>query len=497
MDSKILLSEYSPNGTYFAVLEEDFGTLYLYLTHKDSMKTRSIWVRNLLPAPDTFNQEAFDKGLPVPLDTNSCDHPNGEPLPQQDKLSFLWFMECNGVAVSEGNTILAILPPWATLKKPGYAMACTQPTPAALPLEDKTNNPLYHYMLKANVFWKEWDEDEAWPVFLDMMLVRMSSSIGPYSRLYPIDNDLWPPRCIVETHYKNGCIFSTIGMSILPQPNISHEVENPHYYKRIELAFGLDYDLAKEKETFIHILHQLSETPWHDNCWLGDGHIAFIDGLPSLPSGLTFKGLLFTENPLHTPDIDLHAYYDDPVTFLWCIPITEKEIGIAKDESPSILKDLLVKHHIDWKFQDREECLPKQSSPLKKVSIKKVLSKPTVDLDRIMSTLETLVGMTLIVPVQQDTVIKTKAKKVNLNTALTYNLRMIRNTKNELALPVFSSLDLFKHSFPNKPLYVMMNGLEMMLLLLKKELDILYLNFNTSKSQPIPVKYVKRYLNKE
>lgn len=80
-EPRVLYQETNPYGSFSAFLEEDGRSVYLYLqSHNNpSWPMKTLWVRNLIPAPKERDPEDFQKGLAPVL--TQAEIKNPDPLP--------------------------------------------------------------------------------------------------------------------------------------------------------------------------------------------------------------------------------------------------------------------------------------------------------------------------------------------------------------------------------------------------------------------------------
>src|SRR6478609_9493764 len=113
-----LLSETGPNGNFSAVVEDDGRVVYLSLAnpHEGGFPTRSVWVRNRLAAPAAIDVAGMERGEPPLMPAAACRHPRGAPALDTAGLRLVWLPEGDGVALFDGPTLLAAIPPWSGYK---------------------------------------------------------------------------------------------------------------------------------------------------------------------------------------------------------------------------------------------------------------------------------------------------------------------------------------------------------------------------------------------
>src|SRR4051812_47054005 len=104
------ISEVSPDEGLRCDVEDDGKTVYLYLhpaRHSD-FKSRVVWVRNRIAAPAELT---VVRGVPPVMPAKNCNHPKGAGPIRKNEAKIIWLPEGNGVALYEGEELLAAIPP--------------------------------------------------------------------------------------------------------------------------------------------------------------------------------------------------------------------------------------------------------------------------------------------------------------------------------------------------------------------------------------------------
>jgi hypothetical protein len=126
----------------------------------------------------------------------------------------------------------------------------------------------------------------------------------------------------------------TIGVSILPQPNVEMVVSDPQPLRRIELGVVLPIDWPDEAiKRFASYLSAQSRLPWTQYTWLGAEHTIPCD---SWRSSRFTAALLLKDHPAVKP-FDVGCQFGDPVSILWFLPISASERDIAVAEGSKTL----------------------------------------------------------------------------------------------------------------------------------------------------------------
>lgn len=326
---EVLLEEVSPFGNVQAVVEADGRACYFYLfgAPDTDFGTRSVWVRNLQRPPEALDVSRMRSGEPPMNPAAFCRSPGADPLPRAADLRVCWLPEGNGAALYERDELLAIIPPWSGERGfHGYARDCIGQGPVAWALP--TEATLTRRFEEAAAFWRGW-EGNPWPEIQNSAIQAIERTLGPHSNYYAIDGGGWPPRALLRIPVSQGTALVTVGVSILPQPNI--ETDDARDLRRIELGALLParWDDASVKRFAAYISGQ-ARLPWTRFTWLGPGHTIPCDAWV----GQFSAALLVRDHPA-LPPIALPTPHSDPVSVLWFIPITgdERDYAIAHGSS--------------------------------------------------------------------------------------------------------------------------------------------------------------------
>lgn len=336
MADEVLLEEYNPFGNIQAVVELASGACYFYLVGEPSTEfgTRSVWVRNLVAAPNGLDVVAMREGR-APL--NPRDHtrePRGARAPRSSDLSVVWLPEGNGAALFERDTMVAIIPPWSGSGGfHGYAAACVGEGPLAW--EMPRDGELIERFRDAERYWAAWDTDAIWPDAGDAVIESINAALGQHSNYYAIDGGEWPPKAALRIPRPEGTVFVTAGVSLVPQPTVELYSDDWKALRRIELAAMLPSSWPDDAvKTFGKYLSAQSRLPWNVYAWLGAGHTIPCD---SWRNPRYTAALLVRDHPV-VGSVEGAKVLGDPVSVLWFIPITDSERQLAMDEGSAALE---------------------------------------------------------------------------------------------------------------------------------------------------------------
>ncbi len=350
-EPEVLLFETSPYGTLDAIVQHDSRSVYLYLTqspkqgHGKKFGTRACWVRNLSIGPYVINQDEMQAGIPPMLPRTDCVVRDGQPLPNPDQLSIVWFEEGNGVALIEtdeaGNQqTLAIIPPWSGLEGfHGYSAQCANQTPLCWPMPD--NPKLDQRIKQAAQFWDSYGSNveaatkapsdptttpfsQLQGALLDFYDTRFRAG-NAEPEYFTIDGGTFPPRGLIQYRTEKHLILATVGMSLCPQPAVELFSDQPYLLRRIEIAIELPIAIADQPEQLAHVASQISNLasyPWRNFTWLGAGHTCELAGvLENCGTALLGKD----SDYFISQDPRLPNFRGDPVNLLWLVPISVRQ----------------------------------------------------------------------------------------------------------------------------------------------------------------------------
>ena len=329
-EPEVIIFERSPFGNLDAIVQQDGRTLYFYLAGGEGYPPKACWLGNLVKGPLEININEMEQGIPPLLPRIHCDHPEGRPLPQEDDLEIVWFEEGNGVAVLESGSVLGILPPWSGVEKfAGYARDCIAETQVAWPMPNTTS--MQRRIDNANSFWKSFNDSTPFADLQSRLLESFENRFGPQQNYWAIDNGEFPQRGLLQSNQNGKATFTTVGMSLFPQPNIEMYVENPSLERRVELAFQVDEKLVTDEltEELGKSMARLASMPWRNLTWFGHQHSCEFR-LAAIPD--QSFAMFFAD-----PREPIVSFRDDPVRTLWLIPIGESELNSLRAEEKTFL----------------------------------------------------------------------------------------------------------------------------------------------------------------
>ncbi|TGK81590.1 suppressor of fused domain protein [Leptospira noumeaensis] len=278
---KVLYQEANPYGSFTAFLEDDGRTIYLYLQSHNNPEwpMKTLWVRNLIDAPDARVDEDFDVGLAPVLTKSEITDPNAQTSLTEDQIHFIWSEEGDGVALFVEEELQAYLPSWSGIKGiHGYAKFAKEEAPTASPLGDPENGVIAERVRANRKFWESVAEKDHWKKAQKLRLDFLESKLGKHEKYWSADGGKYPSLGIASflpKEFPGIKIFSTIGMSVQNQPSIELYHKDYENFSRIELVFAIQLlkDTEDKSETWIqHVLGEMVKFPWNTGIWFGHSH---------------------------------------------------------------------------------------------------------------------------------------------------------------------------------------------------------------------------------
>jgi hypothetical protein len=355
MEPKMIISERSPDGRLQAFVEQDERVAHFYIWGgRDSdFGTRSCWVRNLLPgcANEAEVTASMRDGVPPLIDRESCNHPDGAPPLDADRLEIIWWEEGDAAVLLEDDEILTVIPGWSGFKGfSGYSRDCIQESQLCWPLGEALPT-LQLRTDRAREYWASWDEGDGPWAHLQHDMMACYVNLGEYTCYYAIDGGDWPPKAMMSIPVSDGVALVTLGVSLRPQPQVDAAFDDPSPHRRIELGTCLSEACASDEdvERMARYISAQTELPWAELTWLGDHHTIPCDSVP----GGDFSAMLLVSDAPDAPSLNMPIFRDDHVRMLWLIPISEAERDHAREHGSDALIKLLWESGCTWAYRPR------------------------------------------------------------------------------------------------------------------------------------------------
>src|SRR5215472_7831504 len=305
----VLLDSVSPYGSRRVVVEYDGSTTSAYL-HDKSGAIAATWVTNHRPAPESIDVARLRAGEAPEMPAAHTKHPKGRPLIEARALSAVWLEEGDGVAILENDEPIAVIPGWSDLSRgmPGYSRDAIGQTPFGWSLDDAMDG-LGQRVQQSAQFWRWRASAGSWALFQQALLGHLLARLGPGGNYWDVAGGKHPAA----------------GVS-----------ERPAVPRRIFLWLG--------------------QFPWREMTWLGTGHsIPWYHEASTFPLGGGNEAVLLVDDPSRLPGpevprLDGFRSSNEPVRWLWLIPINERERRLARERSSDSLITQLAAQRRSWVY---------------------------------------------------------------------------------------------------------------------------------------------------
>ena len=351
----ILLESVSPYGSRRVTVEYDGQTTSAYL-HDHSGPVAAAWIANHGRAPDTVDVARLRAGASPQMPAAHTRHPDGRPPLAPSTLSAVWLEEGDGVAILEDGEPLAVIAGWSSLATgmPGYSRDVIGQTPFAWSLQDALEGLRIRISQSAQ-FWRWRASAGSWALFQQALLGHLLTRLGPGGGYWDVSGGKTPAVGVSERPPVAGrpyTVLSTVGMSGQRMPVVEQTGEGAAARARIELALATTMPSPDAARIFLW----LAQFPWREVTWLGSGHsIPWYHEPATFPLGGGNEAILLLDDPgrLPGPDVprlDGFRSSNEPVRWLWLIPITERERRLAAERSSASLVTQLAAQRRSWVY---------------------------------------------------------------------------------------------------------------------------------------------------
>jgi len=351
----VLLDSVSPYGSRRVVVEYDGATTSAYL-HDKSGVIAATWIGNHLQAPETVDVARLRAGEAPEMPAEHTKHPNGRPQIDPQALSAVWLEEGDGVAILEGGEPLAVIPGWSDLSRgmPGYSREVIGQTPFGWSLDDAMEG-LGQRVTQSAQFWRWRASAGSWALFQQALLGHLLSRLGPGGGYWDVSGGKNPTVGVSErpaVPKRPYTVLSTVGMSCQRMPVVEQTGDGAAGRARIELALATTMPSAEAARIFLW----LAQYPWREVTWLGSGHsIPWYHEPATFPLGGGNEAVLLLDDASRLPGpevprLDGFRTSNEPVRWLWIIPINERERRLARERSSASLITQLAAQRRSWVY---------------------------------------------------------------------------------------------------------------------------------------------------
>jgi hypothetical protein len=365
--TQVVISETSPYQSRRLSVETDGTTTVAYLRDSRDTIVGAVWLANHQPAPQSVDLDRLNAGLPPTMPASGTKHPGGRAAFDAAALEVVWFEEGDGAAVLDAGEPLCVIPVWSDMSRgiPGYSRDATAQSPFAFPLDEEIEE-FGPRIREARAYWG-WRADEgSWAGFQQSALGHLLGRLGPGGHYWhdvgrQSRGGAAPVPVVGVTERppqasRSYSVLSTIGMSCQRMPTIELYEDDVSPQARIELAVATTLPSQRAGSVF----PWLAQYPWRSVTWFAPGdvvkwyHEARTFPLNGLADGGTrFEGVLLLGDPArlpgpYAPDLSGFTVGDDPVKWLWLVPITDEERQYAKAQGSDALIRRLAQQGRSW-----------------------------------------------------------------------------------------------------------------------------------------------------
>jgi hypothetical protein len=351
----VLLDSVSPYGSRRVVVEYDGSTTSAYL-HDKAGAIAATWIANHQAAPETVDVARLRSGVAPEMPAEHTKYPQGTPVTAAKSLTAVWLEEGDGVAILADGEPLAVLPGWSDLSKgmPGYSRDVIGQTPFGWSLDDALEG-LERRIAQSAQFWRWRASAGSWALYQQALLGHLLTRLGPGGAYWDVSGGKTPMVGVSERPElprRQYTVLSTVGMSCQRMPVIEQTGDGAASRARIELALATTMPSAEAARIFLW----LGQLPWRDMTWLGSGHsIAWYHERATFPLGGGNDAVLLLDDASRLPGpevprLDGFRSSNEPVRWLWLIPINERERTLARERGSASLITQLAAQRRSWVY---------------------------------------------------------------------------------------------------------------------------------------------------
>lgn len=352
--TRILLDTTSPYRSRRLIVECDAHTTAAYLLDPRGEVRAPVWLANHTNAPQAPEESSHTTGRVSPMPAQHTKHPAGRVQFDPNSLRVVWFEEGDGLALLDGDSLLAVIPGWAdtTSGLPGYARDAVGRGPGAWALADVAEQ-LWPRVVHAEAYWQWREAAGAWKTVQRTVFNHLTRTVGPAGHYWDV-SDGHPPLIRVSerppTNDRPYNVISTVGMCGQRMPALDRYMADVTDYARIELA------MATTRETHVaaRVFRWLGAFPWRAVTWFGPGHsVKWFQGSDGSTLDEHYAAVLLMADPSFlsgppAPDLSGLRFHGDPVRWLWVVPITQSERQFAREHDTATLVEKLAAEGRSW-----------------------------------------------------------------------------------------------------------------------------------------------------
>jgi hypothetical protein len=351
----VLLDDLSPYGSRRVIVEYNGTTTSAYL-HDKSGALAATWIANHQQAPETVDVARMRAGEAPEMPASHTKHPAGRRPLEASALTAVWLEEGDGVAILENGEPLAVIPGWSDLRKgmPGYSRDIIGQTPFGWSLDDAMEG-LGQRISQSAQFWRWRASAGSWALFQQALLGHLLTRLGPGGGYWDVSGGKTPTVGVSERPAVSArpfTVLTTVGMSGQRMPVVEQTGEGADGRARIELALATTMPSAAAARVFLW----LGQFPWREVTWLGSGHsIPWYHEPSTFPLGGGNEAVLLLDDPSRlpgpeVPKLEGFRSSNEPVRWLWIVPINERERQLARERSSASLVTQLAAQRRSWVY---------------------------------------------------------------------------------------------------------------------------------------------------
>ena len=347
-----LLESRSPYGSRRVTVEYDGLVTAAYL-FDDASPVSAIWIANHAPAPAFTDYAQIEAGRAPLMPAPYTKQPGGRPPLQARDLEALWLEEGDGVAILERGLPLAVIAGWSDADRgmPGYSSDVIGQTPFGWSL-DEAMEGLAARLERSMAYWHWRASDNGWGQFQQALFGHLQAGLGPGGHYWDVSSGQQPLVGVTERPPGPGrpyTVLSTVGMSCQRMPVVEQMLEDPSEYARIELAVATTLPSEQAARVFLW----LATYPWHAVTWFGPGHSVRWYHEPATFPLNGGEAVLLLDSPgqlpgPEPPDLSGFVFGEDPVRWLWVVPISDRDRRFARGHGTASLLGQLAAQHRSW-----------------------------------------------------------------------------------------------------------------------------------------------------
>ncbi len=314
-----LLEQANPFGNLVATVDDDGGSVYLYVHHARyrAWGFRPLWLAN------RPHQGPPAKGEAPRLDPRRTDHPEGHPGFAAADLELVWTPAGDGLFLSHRSELLAHLPGVdETLGSPGFSRHALSKERYAWPL-DSGPVDLRAQLNDARRFWSESQGIAAWERARDRMLQAGAKTYGEHAAYFSVDEHAWPPLGVARYECGGHQVVTTVGMS-LPRAPAPTDRGASH----LEVAFAVQGGQpAADGGWCVQTAAWLGRYPWNWYTPLEEGALLMVPSGTASWFAPNRSAVLLLEDlrPWRSEPVAAMAP-PDGVRLLWALVLTHDEV---------------------------------------------------------------------------------------------------------------------------------------------------------------------------